>query len=63
MSHEYDEDEKKDQKVHPPSTAARTTSKATTSTNPAQLPSWAQESSGEREHGDHLTSNPNSSVR
>ena len=40
MTHEYDEETQKIQGVHPPSTAAATSLKATSSGNPPQLPAW-----------------------
>lgn len=58
MTHEYDEEIQKVQGVHPPSTAAGASSKATTPANPAQLPTWAQGSRSPLEPGDHLTPNP-----
>jgi hypothetical protein len=39
MTHEYDEETQKVQGVHPPSTAG-TSSKATSSSSPMQLPAW-----------------------
>lgn len=43
MTHEYDEEEKKARSLHPPSTTATTSSRATTAGSPTQLPAWTRE--------------------
>ncbi len=43
MTHEYDEEMQKVQGVHPPSTTAGASSKATSSGSPAQIPAWTQD--------------------
>ncbi len=61
MAYDYDEEEKKAQGTHPPSTAAGTSSKAGGSGTSAQLPAWTQ-GAGSRspiEPGGHLALDPN----
>ncbi len=61
MAYDYDEEEKKAQGTHPPSTAAGTSSKAGGSGTSAQLPAWTQ-GAGSRspiEPGGRLALDPN----
>jgi hypothetical protein len=60
MTHEYDEEMRKVQGVHPPSTVAGASSKATSSSSPTQLPAWTQ-GAGSRspfEPGERLALDP-----